>query len=254
MPLRKLPVDALDADNPWVRVLSGAASTSIAEPDELAQAVARAEAARARAIELRQRADAASNGHQAGPEDTDDERDTATTLTEPESAPSRRLLRRPSRKAIAGATAVVLSCAALTASGYLAWQHHNAQEERQRTAEFSAAARDGIVTMLSVNAATARADVQRFVDDTTGEFKVGILVGAEDFVKAVEQSKGSTKGSVQVVAVQSMTKDSAIVLVAAKSVLTAPGQAKPELRWMRLVVNVQRDGGQLRISRVEFIP
>ena len=127
-------------------------------------------------------------------------------------------------------------------------------QERQRTAEFSAAARDAIVTMLTVNATTARADVQRFVDDTTGQFKVGILLSAEDFVKAVEQSKGSTKGSVQAVAVQSMTDDSAIVLVAAKSEVTKPGEAKPESRSMRIVVNVQRDGGQLRISRVEFVP
>jgi Mce-associated membrane protein len=54
--------------------------------------------------------------------------------------------------------------------------------------------------------------------------------------------------------VQSMTEDSAIVLVAAKTEFTKPGQAKPDSRSSRLVVSVQRDGGQLKVSRIEFVP
>jgi Mce-associated membrane protein len=96
--------------------------------------------------------------------------------------------------------------------------------------------------------------MQRFADDTTGLFKAGILMGAEDAVRAVEQSKVSSKGAVQAVAVQSMTEDSAIVLVAAKTEFTKPGQAKPDSRSSRLVVSVQRDGGQLKVSRIEFVP
>ncbi|MGO9154304.1 hypothetical protein [Mycobacterium sp.] len=245
----KLPVGANVARAGGV--VSAPASIPVAEADELAQAEARAEAARARATLLRQQAEAAS-------------RDASSDISVPaaekqaDSAPSRwhglHRLRHPSRQAVALAAAILFSCTTLAASGYVAWYHRHAAQERQRTAEFSAAARDAIVTMLTVNAATARADVQRFVDDTTGQFKVGILISAEDFVKAVEESKGSSKGSVQAVAVQSMTDDSAIVLVAAKSEVTKPGEAKPESRPMRIVVNVQRDGGQLRISRVEFVP
>jgi Mce-associated membrane protein len=108
--------------------------------------------------------------------------------------------------------------------------------------------------MLNINASTARADVQRFVDDTTGEFKAGILLSAEDFVKAVEQSKANSKGTVAAVAVQSMTNDSAIVLVAAKTEVNKPGEAKPESKNVRIVVDVRRDGEQLKVSRVEFVP
>jgi Mce-associated membrane protein len=243
MPPRELQTET---DSPRAAALSAGGSASVTESDELAQAEARAEAARARAIRLRQQAEAAS------PDQSSDGEPAA------ESAPSRRRglhgLRHPSRKAIAIAAAILFACITLAASGYVVWFHQRAVQEKQRRAEFSATARDAVVTMLTVNAATARADVQRFVDDTTGQFKVGILIGAEDFVKAVEQSKGSSKGSVQAVAVQSMTDDSAIVLVAAKSEVTKPDAAKPESRPMRIVVNVQRDGGQLRISRVEFVP
>ena len=155
---------------------------------------------------------------------------------------------------MATAAAVVVICASLAASGYLVWHHRASVQRSQRAAEFAAAARDGVVMMMSIDPNKARDDMQRFADDTTGLFKAGILMSAEDAVKALEQSKVSSKGTVQAVAVESMTDDSAIVLVAAKSEFTKPGQAKPDSRSLRLVVNVQRDGGQLKISRVEFVP
>ena len=259
MPPRELPAEALDAENPRVGVVSGPASTSVADADELAQAEARAEAARARAMRLRQLAESASSddGNRAGAEETDGERDVSVALAEgaAESAPSRRRrLHRPSRKALAAAVAVVFSCATLTASGFLVWHHHNVAQQSQRTAEFATAARNAVVMMISIDPSKARDDLQRFADDTTGLFKAGILLGAEDAVKALEQSKVVSKGAVHSVAVESMTDDSAVVLVAAKSEFTKPGQAKPESRSLRLVVSLQRDGGQLKVSRIEFVP
>jgi Mce-associated membrane protein len=262
VPPRELPTEAIDTDDPRVDVLCAPTSTSVAQADELAQAEARAEAARARAIRLRQQAEAASGdqGNPSGAEQTGGEPDVSVTppAEEAEPAPSRRRglrgLRHPSRKAMAVAAAVLFSCTTLAASGYLVRFHHRAVQERQRTAEFATAARDAVVTMMSIEPSKARDDMQRFADDTTGLFKAGILIGAEDAVKALEQSKVSSKGAVQAAAVESMTEDSAIVLVAAKSEFTKPGQAKPESRSLRLVVSLQREGGQLKVSRVEFVP
>lgn len=243
MPLRKLPAEATDADGP-----RAGASTSVAEADELAQAEARAEAARARAVRLRQQA-------QAGSSDEPSVADAGGTDAESDSAPRRRWRpHRPSRKALAIAAGIAIICSSWTASGYLVWHHRDAVAQRQREAEFAAAARNGIVLMMSIDATKAREDLQRFADDTTGVFKIGFLMGAEDLVKAVEQSKISTKATVKAVAVQSMTKDSALVLVAAKSEATKPGDAKPETRSLRAVVAIQRDSGQLKVSRVEFVP
>lgn len=246
MPRRKLPAGATDTDGRPVGVVSPSLSSSVAgaeEPAELARAEARAEAARARATRLRQLAEAASS-----------DQDSRAGAAETEPAPSRwRWLRPPSRKAMATAAAVVVICASLAASGYLVWHHRGVVQRSQRAAEFAAAARAGVVMMMSIDPNKARDDMQRFADDTTGLFKAGILMGAEDAVKALEQSKVSSKGSVQAAAVESMTEDSATVLVAAKSEFTKPGQAKPDSRSLRLVVSVQRDGGQLKISRVEFV-
>ncbi len=249
MPSRKLPAEALDADNPRAGVLSAPAHSSVTEADELAQVVARAEVARARAIRLRQQAEAAS-------EETRVEREASAAFDKEEAALTgrRRWLRRPSRKAAAIAAAVVVTCASLTASGYVVWHHHNVAQQGQRRAEFATAARNAVVAMMSISAGKARDDLQHFVDDTTGEFKAGILMNADDGIKEIEQSKVTTKAAVQAVAVESMTKDSAVVLVAAKSEITKPDQPQPQSRSWRLVVNVERDGGQLKISKVEFVP
>jgi Mce-associated membrane protein len=257
MPPRELPTEALDTDSPRAGVLSAPASSSTTETDELAQAEARAEAARARALRLRQQAEAASGDPSSDQGDRSDVEETATE-EQAESVPSRwhglDRLRHPSRKAIAVAAALLFSCASLAASGYVMWHHRGVVQQRQRTAEFATAARNGVLMMTSIDAGKARDDMQRFADDTTGMFKAGILLGAEDAVKALEQSKVSSKGTVQAVAVQSMTEDSAIVLVAVKTEFTKAGQAKPDSRSSRLVVSVQRDGGQLKISRIEFVP
>ncbi|MCV7377765.1 hypothetical protein BST11_03810 [Mycobacterium alsense] len=228
MPPRELPTEALD--------VSGG----------LAQAQARAEAARARADLLRRQAEAAS---------TDRHARVGGGQTEKETAPARRWrARRPGRKALAVTGAVVVICASLAGSGYLVWHHRGVEQQRQRTAEFTAAARNGIVAMMSIDPARAREDLQRFADDTTGIFKASFLMGAEDLVKAIEQSKISSKATVQAAAVQSMTQDAAVVLVAAKTEVTKPGDAKPDTRNLRAVVSIQRDGGQLKVSRVEFVP
>jgi Mce-associated membrane protein len=251
MPPRELPTETLDVDNRGVEDLSDPTSTSTkADEEELAQAEARAETARARALQLRQLADATDDAAAAA----DDDDDGDVTLGEAAPAARSRKLRRPGRKALAILAAVGCICTSLTGCGYLLWHHRGEVQQRQRTAEFAAAAHDAVLTMLTINARTARADVQRFIDDTTGEFKGGILLSAEDFVKAVEDSKANSKGTVQAVAVQSMTDDSAIVLVAAKSEITKPGDAKPESKYMRVVVDVRRDGEQLKVSRVEFVP
>ncbi len=269
MPPRELSGKTLDADNP--RVGDAQAPTPVPEADEVAQAEARADAARARAVRLRQLAEAASGdqGNGSNAEDADDEHDPSVTPEEDEedqaeTAASRRFrlrrlfrlprlprLHRPSLNAVAAA---VVICSALTASGYVAWHHHRVLQQHERAAEFSTAARNAVIAMMSIDPKTARDDMQRFSESTTGIFKVGVLMSAENLIAVVQQAKATMKCTVQAVAVQSMTKDAAVVLVTAKTEITKADQPKPESRSWRLVVNVQREGTQLKISRFETVP
>jgi Mce-associated membrane protein len=134
--------------------------------------------------------------------------------------------------------------------------HRHAIQQRQRAAEFAAAARQGVVTLTSMDFNNAKEGVQRIADDSTGTFRDDFLKMADDFIKVVEQSKVVSQGSVQAAAVDldTMTDNSAVVLVASTSEITNAAGAKQDPRTYRLIVTIARDGKQLKMSKVEFVP
>jgi Mce-associated membrane protein len=168
----------------------------------------------------------------------------------------RRLRRRPKWSTIAAAVAILIIVAALAGSGYMIKEHNDAVHKRQRAAEFAAAARQGIVTLTSLDFNNAKQGVQRILDNSTGSFKDDFVKMADDFTKVVEQSKVVSQGTVQAAAVDldTMTDSSAVVLIASTSEVTNAAGAKQDPRSYRLIVTVARDGDQLKISKVEFVP
>jgi Mce-associated membrane protein len=165
-------------------------------------------------------------------------------------------LRRPKWSTLAAGLAIIVTLAALAGSGYMIKEHRDAVRQRQHAAEFAAAARQGVVTLTSLDFNNAKQGVQRIADNSTGSFRDDFLKMADDFTKVVEQSKVVSQGSVQATAVEldSMTDNSAVVLVASTSEITNAAGAKQDPRNYRLIVTVSRDGGQLKISKVEFVP
>jgi Mce-associated membrane protein len=169
---------------------------------------------------------------------------------------SSRRLSPPRWSTIAAVVAIVVTLAALSGSVYMVLGHRHAAEQRQRAAEFTAAAKQGVVTLTSLDFNDAKSGVQHIVEDATGSFKDDFLKMSGDFVKVVEQSKVVSHGTVQAAAVDmdTMTKDSAVVLVACTSEVTNAAGAKQDPRTYRLIVTMTRDGGQLKMSKVEFVP
>ncbi|WP_216906432.1 hypothetical protein [Nocardia noduli] len=159
------------------------------------------------------------------------------------------------RRRIAVVTAAVaLVVVALAASGFFVWNHHTASEEHRRTAEFSAAARQGVVALTTLDFNRAAEDVQRVLDNSTGSFREDFSSRADDFTNVIRQSQVATEGTVNGVAVESMTDDTAVVLVAATSRVTNSAGAEQEPRAWRLSVTVTRVDGQIKMSKVEFVP
>jgi len=251
-----------------------AAEEAEAEAAE-AEAVAAAARARARALRLRREAAEAAEAKAAetkatetvaAPEvdaDTDidvheaaDEKDdTALGLTD-EPARGRRGVRIPvpSWKTIAGALTMLVIAALLAASGYMYWSHREVRADQERRAEFEAAARQGVITLMSLDYTKAKEDVQRIIDNSTGQFKTDFQSTAEDFINVAVESKAITETTVTATAVESMTDDTATVIVAASSRVTNAAGAKQEPRAWRLSVNLARDGGQMKLAKVEFVP
>ena len=222
-----------------------------AAEEELVRAEERAEAARARAAELRREAEAGSSEQSDATEDADvaDAKPAAPRLRRRWS----RRLRRPSRKAVGVGAAIVLICASFAASGYIVWQHRTLVQQRQHAEEFAAAAREEVATLMSIDPAHAAENVQHTIDDTTGALKSQLEATSGYMAKNAQDAQVTTKATVQDVAVESMTDNSAVVLVVAKSDTINPDKSvRPPVFW-RLSVNIDRDGDRLKMSKLDFV-
>jgi Mce-associated membrane protein len=228
------------------------APDSLAEAEaELARAEERAEAARARAAELRRDAEADSG------EQSDATEDAEADEAKPARWRSRRRwprrLRLPTRKMVGVGSAIVLLCVSLAASGYILWQHRTLVQQREHADEFAAAAREEVATMMSIDPAHATENLQHTIDDSTGALKSQLEATSSYVVKNAQEAQVTTKATVQDVAVESMTDSSAVVLVVAKSDTINPDKSnRPTVFW-RLSVNIERDGDRLKMSKLDFV-
>ena len=134
------------------------------------------------------------------------------------------------------------------------WQRREITEHNQRVANFLAGARQGVVNMTSLDFNRAKEDVQRVIDSSTGQFRDDFQQRAKDFMTVVEQSKVVTQGTVNAAAVQSIDGNSALVSSRRHRASPTPRGAKDEPRSWRLKVTVTEDGGQYKMSKVEFVP
>lgn len=152
------------------------------------------------------------------------------------------------------ALAALLTGVVLTLTGLMLWQHMKAGAQREQERRFVDGARDGVVALLSMDYNHARADVQRVLDLSTGQFHDDFGHSADDFVKTAEESRAVTVGKVSAAALDVVEGDRARVLVAATSVVSNAKGAKEDARPFRMSVTVARDGDTWKMSDVEFVP
>jgi Mce-associated membrane protein len=278
------------ADAAEALALAEEAEAEAAEAD----AIAAAARARARAIRLRRQAKAAGSGAPAQVEATaaaetevaaddiaaaadDVETDAADAETEASDVAAEPIeatevdeaeeseTGEPDRKrrrwrlggilkVLAAAVAIACTCALITLSVLMVLGHRHHEAENQMRAEYVAAGRQSVVTLMSLDFNKAKDDVQRIIDNSTGQFRDDFKNQADDFIKVAQDSKVITEVTINATGVESMTKDSAVVLVSATSRVTNAAGAKQEPRTWRLSVNLQRDGGQIKMAKVEFVP
>ena len=224
-----------------------------AEAQALA-AEARADAARARAAELRRELDATDVADATAP--TDAAADVAVTdiplAASPPPPPPAGLLRT-----VAVAVTTLLTAGLLGATGYMVWQHQKAAELRRSAAEFTAAARQDVINLMSMDYTRAQESVQRVLDNSTGKFRANFDETAEEFVKALQDEKIVTTATINDAAVEldSMTDESAVVMVSATSRREgrqAPKEQQQPQVW-RVVLTLEREGDQIKMSGVEFV-
>jgi len=215
-------------------------SASLAEAEEeVRRADARAEAARALAAQLRK--DAEGGADADGP---------ALTRVRRWRLPR---VRPPGRKTVALGVGILLACASVGASGYMLWHDHAIMHKRQLAPQFAEAARVGVETFMSIDPNHAKENIQRSIDASTGDLKTQLQAQSSFMAQRAEESKVVSKVTVEAVGVESFTENSGVALVSAKSDVTDPDNSKrPPMLW-RISVKIERDAGQLKMSRIDFL-
>lgn len=184
-------------------------------------------------------------------------RQQAGAATEPARGRPRRFrvrLSRPRWTTVAAAVALLCTAALLTVGGYLTWDHRKTVHSERMRAEYTAAARQVAVSLMSIDHNNADGDVQRIIDNSTGEFRDEFTRASEDFVRLAKDAKVTTEATATAAAVESMTDDAAVVLVTVSSTVTNAEGAKDSPRNWRLSVDLRRDGDQIKMAKVEFVP
>ncbi|KUI24992.1 hypothetical protein AU196_06770 [Mycobacterium sp. IS-1742] len=164
-----------------------------------------------------------------------------------------RRIRRPSRSTVVALLAVFVTAGSLAASGYVTWHHREATRQHQQSAEFAAAAKQIAFTLMSIDAAKAEDSVKQILDSSTGQFHDEFKSASEDFVRLAQDGKVVTDVKVKAAAVESMTRDSATVLVTTTSTVTNAAGADELPRAWRLSVDIVREAGRLKMSKMEFV-
>lgn len=166
----------------------------------------------------------------------------------------RRRIGKPRLRRIAGVAALLCTAALLAVSGLMIKAQQDARAENHLKAEFTAAARQVVVTLMSIDTNDPQGSVQRILDNSTGAFRDEFEGAADDFIRVAQDAKVTTKATATAAAVESMTADSAVVLVSASSTVTNAEGAEDAPRNWRLTVDLQRDGDRIKMSKVEFVP
>lgn len=128
------------------------------------------------------------------------------------------------------------------------------QAELDERAEFVAAARQVVVTLMSIDFNNPQEDVRRIVDNSSDPFRKEFQDTSDEFIRMAQDAKVITKATANAAAVESMTQDSAIVLVAVASTVTNAEGSQEEPRNWRVSVDLKREGDRITMSKVEFVP
>ncbi|WP_166905552.1 tetratricopeptide repeat protein [Mycobacterium sp. DL440] len=293
MPSRKPLSPVLDTSEDDASPGDALKSAELAEA-EAAEAEAAAVAARARARAIRLRNQAATGKDAADTTVADDATDDADIVdaegsdthevtdttgvdaeagaveaepldnAEPEAAGevggklSRRLPRvQVSRlfwKVLASCLTIIVIAGLLGFSGWMIWHHRQAEHRQQLAAEYTAAARQTVVTLMSLDFNHAQDAVKNILDNSTGEFREDFEAQSKDFVKLAQDAKVVTEAKVTAAAVDTMSDDNAVVLVAVNTQVTNTTGANKQPRPWRVAVDMVREGDQIKLSKVEFVP
>lgn len=139
----------------------------------------------------------------------------------------------------------------------VAWQatvwmgHHNSAERRAAAVEV---ARNQVLDLTTLDAATVKSKLDAMGSRVTGGFKRQFDGFSTTFAQVVEQEKVVATGRIKSAGIASSTESSMVVLVASSAEISNSKQTNATRRDYRMSVSLDRIGDSWLISGMEFVP
>lgn len=151
------------------------------------------------------------------------------------------------RGAVVAAFVVVLA-----AAGYLGWQLWQERQVAQAGQDARQAATDYAQVLTSIDSAKVDENFDAVLDGATGEFKDMYSQSSEQLRQLLIDNKASAHGVVLESAVQSATKDKAVILLFVDQSVTNTNVPDPRIDRSRIKMTMEHVDGRWRASKVEL--
>ena len=217
--------------------------------DEGAEAV---QAGTEDALETAEAAEMAEGSAEASGEaevsDADLEAEAENTASQERAANTVTIRRSSLRNAALAAALVVL----LAATGFLGWQVLQDRQLRQASEEAQRAAVSYAQVLTSIDSDKVDENFKEVLDGATGEFKDMYSQSSVELRQLLVENKATARGVVVDSAVQSASKDKAVVLLFVDQSVSNTKLPDPRIDRSRMKMTLEKVDGRWRASKVEL--
>lgn len=166
--------------------------------------------------------------------------------------PHARAAGAPARRTAVAVIAVLIALAC--ANLWLGYRDHQVRTTERARAQMVEAAKQGAVSLTTIDHERADEDVQRILDASTGSFRDDFAQRASGFADAARTAQSKSVGTVAEAGLESVDGDAGRVLVALTVMTSNRGVPERQPRAWRMRVTVVNADDAYKVSGVEFIP
>ena len=204
------------------------------------------------ALETAEAAEIAEGSAEASGEaevsDADLEAEAENTASQERAANTVTIRRSSLRNAALAAAFVVL----LAATGFLGWQVLQDRQLRQASEEAQRAAVSYAQVLTSIDSDKVDENFKEVLDGATGEFKDMYSQSSVELRQLLVENKATARGVVVDSAVQSASKDKAVVLLFVDQSVSNTKLPDPRIDRSRMKMTLEKVDGRWRASKVEL--
>jgi len=149
-----------------------------------------------------------------------------------------------------GAVAVA---AIVAIAGWLGYQIHQSHQVEQQRELFLRVARQCALDLTTISHTEVDADIRHLLNSSIGMFHEDMQHQSQPFVDLVKRDQSKTVGTINEAGLQSVTGDSARVLVAVSVTTTTAALPEQHTSSYRMRIDVKKVDDGAKVSNVEFI-